>query len=158
MVRQLVKCIFDRLFDETIEKLLINHCVQTIITDVKDGDIPTNPGNVGYTINIEKRLFDEVIETDILIIGIDDGQSCCENFGYDYSIDGTVYDGINAMKNLELLSKPRWMPESMDSQDASIMILTDYGELKLRVYNEHNGYYSHSIFARWKGYEYDGSL
>jgi hypothetical protein len=36
---------------------------------------------------------------------------------------------------------------------ASVIIITDRGNLSIRLWNYHNGYYPHTIFARWNGYE-----
>lgn len=79
-------------------------------------------------------------------MGIDNGQSCCENWGYIISEDnlsqfvGAIYYGIEAVgQALEHV-------EIKDVYEGGIMFIninTSLGVLQFVAYNEHNGYYSH---------------
>ncbi|AHJ87267.1 hypothetical protein phiPsa374_009 [Pseudomonas phage phiPsa374] len=79
-------------------------------------------------------------------MGIDNGQSCCENWGYIISEDnlaqyvGAEYYGIEAVgQALEHV-------EIKDVYEGGIMFIninTSEGVLQFVAYNEHNGYYSH---------------
>jgi hypothetical protein len=82
-------------------------------------------------------------------IGIDSGQSCCEQFGY-----LTMNDEINDFIDEELLSisvvdtalnrKVIDLVSGFDEGDAMFVNLeTSNGLLQLAVYNSHNGYYGH---------------
>lgn len=92
----------------------------------------------GYIITLDNG-------TDIKM-GINDGQSCCENWGYLMSEDnlrdyvGAEYLGIEAVGSaLEHV-------EIKDVYDGGIMFIninTSAGVLQFVAYNEHNGYYSH---------------
>lgn len=83
--------------------------------------------------------------TDIKM-GINDGQSCCENWGYLMSEDnlrdfvGAEYFGIEAVgQALEHV-------EVKSVYDGGIMFIninTSAGVLQFVAYNEHNGYYAH---------------
>ncbi|QNO00276.1 hypothetical protein QGX21_gp012 [Pseudomonas phage phiPsa315] len=80
-------------------------------------------------------------------MGIDNGQSCCENWGYIISEDnlaqfvGAEYYGIEAVgQALEHV-------EIKDVYEGGIMFIninTSEGVLQFVAYNEHNGYYSHN--------------
>lgn len=79
-------------------------------------------------------------------MGIDNGQSCCENWGYIISEDdlsqfvGAEYLGIEAVgEALEHV-------EVKGVYEGGIMFInikTSEGVLQFVAYNEHNGYYSH---------------
>lgn len=79
-------------------------------------------------------------------MGIDNGQSCCENWGYIISEDdlsqfiGAEYFGIEAVgQALEHV-------EIKGVYEGGIMFIninTSAGVLQFVAYNEHNGYYSH---------------
>lgn len=79
-------------------------------------------------------------------MGIDNGQSCCENWGYIISEDnlsqfvGADYYGVEAVgQALEHV-------EIKDVYEGGIMFIninTSEGVLQFVAYNEHNGYYSH---------------
>lgn len=80
-------------------------------------------------------------------MGIDNGQSCCENWGYIISEDnlaqfvGAEYFGIEAVgEALEHV-------EIKGVYEGGIMFIninTSEGVLQFVAYNEHNGYYSHN--------------
>lgn len=80
-------------------------------------------------------------------IGIEDGQSCCENWGYLITND-TIKEFIGArLLNVNLTDTLLKKVETIDSMyegDAMFVnIETDKGLLQFVAYNEHNGYYGH---------------
>ena len=93
-----------------------------------------------------------VTEKEKIKILIENGQSCCENWGMlesqddlDYFVGAELldieltYDGIN-----ETITK-----EIDDDDECSAQLITfktDRGNFQLGVYNSHNGYYGHSFF------------
>lgn len=79
-------------------------------------------------------------------IGIENGQSCCENWGYLISEDdlvdfigatildvAVVDDALNTSK----------VPELYEGSSMFINVETTEGKFQVVAYNEHNGYYSH---------------
>jgi hypothetical protein len=82
-------------------------------------------------------------------LGIDNGQSCCENWGYFMSEDDTS-DFIGAklidVKITDTLLKPNDEFDVNDMYEGDVMFVnveTDKGLLQFVAYNEHNGYYGH---------------
>lgn len=94
-----------------------------------------------------------VTDKQTIYIGIDNGQNCCENWGYITSEDdvqdfvGATLLGISvvddACKVYDVLQN--------DYKEAAAMFVnldTSKGLLQLVLYNEHNGYYSHAVVIR----------
>jgi hypothetical protein len=95
-----------------------------------------------------------------LSIGIDSGQSCCEDYGY-----ATTEDDLNSFIGAELLSyevvntelavqhnkiadTDLFVIPELDSGDIVFLnVITDRGVLQFSVYNAHNGYYGHSAYV-----------
>jgi len=82
-------------------------------------------------------------------LGIDNGQCCCENWGYFMSEDDTS-DFIGAklidVKITDTLLKPNDEFDVNDMYEGDVMFVnveTDKGLLQFVAYNEHNGYYGH---------------
>ena len=86
---------------------------------------------------------------------IDNGQSCCENWGYMISEDDTD-DFLNSNLLDVRLTDTALNQKKIDEDfefgldEGSIQFVdfvTDTGVFQLAVYNEHNGYYGHSIIV-----------
>ena len=79
-------------------------------------------------------------------LGIENGQSCCENWGYLISEDnlsdyiGAEYQGVEVvdtkLATIELNG-------TYESDCMFVNINTSKGVLQFVAYNEHNGYYGH---------------
>lgn len=88
-------------------------------------------------------------------IGISDGQSCCEIWGYFLSEDD-VEDFIGAnllsVTIVDTCLKSTKLKEEWVSEDSAMFINfeTSEGTLQFTVYNEHNGYYGHSVVVESK--------
>lgn len=94
-----------------------------------------------------------IIETDQQTIkfGIDNGQSCCEDWGY-FSTDDDIkkFEGANLL-GIDIVDN-EFTKQEIDKRfeyglDGGgivfIDIKTSKGTLTLSVYNSHNGYYGH---------------
>lgn len=81
---------------------------------------------------------------------IDNGQGCCEHWGYLTSednlrefigaqlLDVTVTDKVLNTKVLE--------PDSLQAEECVFVTFqTDKGDFQLVAYNQHNGYYGHDV-------------
>lgn len=79
-------------------------------------------------------------------LGISNGQSCCENFGYFMTNDnlddfiGATVLGVTIVD--EYLNKEK-LPELYEGGAMFVNIETSAGTLQFTAYNEHNGYYGH---------------
>lgn len=88
-------------------------------------------------------------------IGIADGQDCCEHWGYFLSEDD-VEDFIGAsllsVSIVDTCLKLTKLKEEWVSEDSAMFINfeTSEGTLQFTVYNEHNGYYGHSVVVESK--------
>lgn len=112
------------------------------ITDHKDKD---HYGNYdGYMITTTQQE---------IFIGISNGQSCCERWGYfiideDYKwIVTTELLGIEVVD--QVLDVTR-MTDVYEGGAIFVNILTNQGMIQIVVYNAHNGYYGHSVIIRSK--------
>ena len=83
-------------------------------------------------------------------LGIDNGQCCCENWGYFISEDDTSdFIGANLIdiKITDTLLKPSEDEFNVnDIYEGDVMFVnieTNKGLLQFVAYNEHNGYYGH---------------
>lgn len=104
-------------------------------------------------LKIEETSFDGkdgfVITTDQqeIKLGIDNGQSCCENWGYFMSEDDLsefVGSNLISVKVVDTALKRRDEIEDLYEGDAMFVnIETSNGLLQFVAYNEHNGYYGH---------------
>lgn len=98
----------------------------------------------------------EIVTTKQTIrIGIDNGQSCCETWGYLCSEDSPEkYVGWHLTRVERVVQlrdfKPRLVTQiigdyGLDGGDAMfINVWTDRGMFQIAAYNSHNGYYGHS--------------
>lgn len=102
----------------------------------------------GYKITTDKHLF---------FVLIDNGQSCCEDWGYLSSDDDLEYyieadlvsvDLVDSALNQKVLDASG----EYGYEEGGIKFInfkTSKGVLQLAVYNAHNGYYGHGIvFAK----------
>lgn len=121
-------------------------------------------------LKIEETNFDGkcgfIITTDkqIVKLGIDDYQSCCENYGYFMSEDN-LEDFIGAelldIKITDTLLKPNNEIDVNDIYEGDVMFVnieTNKGLLQFVAYNEHNGYYGHDACVISKQLNYDTVL
>lgn len=96
--------------------------------------------------------------------GIDNSQSCCEQWGYLAPKDdvkdfiGAVLLSVKEVDTFpEGVAKHDWIDEALNSTWGEfgwqgIEVQTNKGVLQFVVYNNHNGYYSHStIFIDHEG-------
>lgn len=97
-------------------------------------------------------------EHEILVL-IDNGQSCCEDWGY-FSSDDDVKTHIGAMlSDIELTDtalnvqgiKERFEYGLDEGSIQFVTFKTDRGDFQLAVYNSHNGYYGHGIIVAEDG-------
>ena len=81
-------------------------------------------------------------------LGIESGQSCCENYGYFMSEDALdEYIGAELLK-VEVVDTCRNKDkfEKVNLYQGGVMfvdLVTNKGTLQFTAYNEHNGYYGH---------------
>jgi len=99
----------------------------------------------GYKIETEKHT---------VYVLIDNGQNCCENWGYFSSEDDTSqYIGaeLNEINLTDIALNKQKFEESDYYDDAGgiqfVDFLTNKGVFQLAVYNAHNGYYGHGILV-----------
>lgn len=98
----------------------------------------------GYKVKTDKH--------EILIL-IDNGQSCCESFGYFSSDDALMgYIGTK-LRDIELTDTALNVKSVQEKVEYGfdeggvqfVTFKTDKGDFQLAVYNSHNGYYGHGI-------------
>ncbi|HZL05669.1 MAG TPA: hypothetical protein VFE45_09675 [Coriobacteriia bacterium] len=96
----------------------------------------------GYKVTTDAHVF---------VVAIDNGQSCCESWGYIASDDdfGKFIGRELREVNLTDTSCMKEGIEELESLDEGgvqfVDFVTDRGVLQLAVYNGHNGYYGHGI-------------
>lgn len=88
--------------------------------------------------------------------GIESGQHCCESWNYLHSVDDPdEFIGAKVLAVEEVDTWPDTIPPcghgGSDFGFQAIRVTTDRGLLDFVVYNEHNGYYSHSTLFRHDG-------
>jgi hypothetical protein len=100
-----------------------------------------------YNDNFEGYLV--VTDKQTIKVGIQSGQSCCEQYGYLASEDDlSKYEGATLL-GMKLTDKElrTYTEEEIPEYESSCMFVdfeTDKGVLQLVCYNSHNGYYGHS--------------
>lgn len=124
-----------------------------------EGKIPTNSWSTfeGYQI---------VTDRQVITVGINNGQSCCENWGYLMS-----QDNFEEFIDAELLSVKvtdtslnttvkDMLKDDYVSEDSCMFVNfeTSAGTLQFTAYNEHNGYYGHEAFVISNQIEYSTGL
>jgi hypothetical protein len=95
--------------------------------------------------------YEITTDSQVIKIGIDNGQCCCEDWGYLITNDNinefidsnlisiSIVDSLLDKKNIELV-------ERLKDYECSAMFVnfeTNIGLLQFVAYNSHNGYYSH---------------
>ena len=97
----------------------------------------------GYEISTDENQY---------YVLINNGQSCCENWGYlssDDNLDYFVGAELIEVKLTDVVLNQKVVEESNYYGDGDgiqfVDFVTDKGVLQLAVYNSHNGYYGHSI-------------
>lgn len=102
-------------------------------------------GYDGYKITTTKNTY---------LILIDNGQCCCESWGYICSEDNiNSFNGSEVIEvrltdkalNTHMIEKSDYYEEGGGIQ--FIDFVTDKGTLQFAVYNSHNGYYGHGIYV-----------
>lgn len=82
----------------------------------------------------------------VINFGIDNGQSCCENWGYFITNDDAAeFLGAELLDVVivdECLNSEK-APDIYEGGAMFVDFVTDRGVLQFTAYNEHNGYYSH---------------
>jgi hypothetical protein len=99
----------------------------------------------GYKVETEKHSF---------FVLIDNGQSCCESWGY-FSSEDDLNQFLGAeLKEINLTDTALNQQEFEESgyyDDGGgiqfVDFVTDKGVFQLAVYNAHNGYYGHGILV-----------
>ena len=105
----------------------------------------------GYCIILQDK--NEVKKVEILI---ENGQSCCENWGYICSedifenfIDSRVIEVNTTSVEGETSIKDYMATEYIDEDEIMFLTLkTSKGILQFAVYNSHNGYYGHNAIIK----------
>lgn len=88
-----------------------------------------------------------------IILGMDDSQHCCENYGYFFSNDNLeFFIGAEVLDVLVVDEQLITIPIKEYQGDAIFVnVETDRGTLQFTAYNEHNGYYGHEVVVEFKG-------
>lgn len=129
-------------------------------------------------LKIEERTFQNenkwntmegyVVKTDKqdILIGISNGQSCCENWGY-FSTNDDIKEFVGAdlldIKLTDTSLNTKIIEEKfkygLDGGDIQFVdLITSKGTLQFAVYNSHNGYYGHSIEIKSNQLNYESCL
>lgn len=100
-------------------------------------------GYDGYHIKTDKQ--------DILVL-IDNGQSCCESWGYlDSFEDPAEFEGAE-LRSVSIVdtayNKASDPGDCYEGGAVFVNFETDRGLFQLTVYNSHNGYYGHGVIVR----------
>lgn len=98
----------------------------------------------GYVVETDKHIFRVLIEN---------GQSCCESWGYLTSEDDLIQFIGNELLEVNLVDTA--LKQAVVDKEAEygfddggiqfVNFVTDRGVFQLAVYNAHNGYYGHDI-------------
>jgi len=88
-----------------------------------------------------------------LYLLIDNGQSCCEDWGYFESNDEDfIYYENSELLNVSVVDtalNKEYLVDGISESDAMFVNLeTSKGVLQLAVYNSHNGYYGHTVLFK----------
>lgn len=114
----------------------------------------------GYVIELEGGGVVRVL--------VDNGGQCCEKWGVHMLLPGgaLIEDGMfeavdrEAVKGAKVL-RVAWGKLGADAsvpmfvhgdQHACVDLHTDRGLIQLIAYNDHNGYYPHTVHVEWPGY------
>ena len=98
--------------------------------------------------------FEIITDKQTIMLGIDNYQDCCESWGYFLSEDN-INDFINSnLINIKITDKQLKIIDDFDSTKSYegdcifIDIITNKGTLQFVAYNEHDGYYGHSVIIK----------
>lgn len=97
----------------------------------------------------------EIVTTKQTIrVFIDDYQNCCEEYGVDMiTPEGKDIVG-DEVKSVEWGKATIQEKTSCDYRQTAVVHLeTTSGLTQIVAYNEHNGYYPHSVYVEWNGYK-----
>lgn len=107
-----------------------------------------------------------ITDSQEIIFGISDIQSCCETWGY-FMSDDNLQDFIGSelisvsLVNEALEKVSIEHKETLDMAGIATMFVnfeTSNGLLQFVAYNSHNGYYGHTAFIKSKQLTHDESL
>lgn len=132
--------------------------------------------DIELIINIEDSHFKEgyqkfegiIITTDKqkIFCGIKEGQSCCEDSGYLLSHDsesefiGSRLLGIS-LTDAMLASTAIKLGDDFDVHEGGVVFInfeTSAGTLQFVAYNDHNGYYGHTVVIKSKQFQFETSI
>ena len=98
--------------------------------------------------------YEIITEENKILVLIEDGQQCCESYGY-FSSDDNLKSFIGAdLREINLTDTAlrKYTEEELGIDIESdwtgiqfVDFVTDKGAFQLAVYNAHNGYYGHDI-------------
>ena len=90
--------------------------------------------------------FEIVTDQQTIKLGISNGQSCCEDWGY-FMTEDDLSDFIGAeligVSITDTILKTELLVDTYDGDSMFVNINTSAGLLQFVAYNSHNGYYGH---------------
>ncbi len=98
----------------------------------------------GYTQKFDGFFIETSRQT--IKLGISNGQSCCEDFGYFMSLDDIEEFIGSQIFSIEIVNECLAKDKLRDIYEGGCMFVdinTTVGTLQFTAYNEHNGYYGH---------------
>ena len=110
--------------------------------------------------------FEVQTDEQVIRIGISNGQSCCENWGYFASEDnfaefiGATIANI-AITDTALNTRVVEQREELYLDEGDIMFVTvntSNGPLQFVAYNSHNGYYGHTAVVESRQLQHEETL
>ena len=118
--------------------------------------------------NIKKEYHGYVIEYDTdnqIFLKINTFQSCCEIWGHEIEYLPTkpnpnTEDSKEDFIGAKVLSV-NWLPDEKRDDcgiKVKVKVITDHGDIILKVWNDHNGYYPHQVHAYWENYDEKQSI
>jgi len=111
-----------------------------------------------------KDGFTIITDNQTIKLGIDNGQCCCENWGYfmsEYNLEDFIGSELLDVKITDSLLKTNNEFDVNDMYEGDVMFVnieTSNGLLQFVAYNEHNGYYGHGACVISKQLNYDTYL
>lgn len=110
------------------------------ITEIKNESGHDGYGHDGYIVKTDKQSID---------LFIDNGQCCCEDWGYfmsEDSLDNYIGARLLGVSVTDPALESVDLDERTEVYEGGVMFVTfktDRGTFQFVAYNEHNGYYSH---------------
>lgn len=111
-------------------------------TSFKDSDERYARCYDGYTVTTDKQVIQ---------LGISNGQSCCENWGYfmtNDNIEEFIGSNILSVDVVDDCLMKEKVPAIYEGGVMYVNIETNKGTLQFTAYNEHNGYYGHTAVVK----------